>query len=150
MRQFGTYLFTILITLWVGSLWAFGFAAALLQKQLADRTLAGNLAGQLFAAVAWLGMLAGVYGLIYLFRQSGAGIMKTLVFWLMLLMLLLTVAAHFGITPILSQLRADALPHEVLASAFRSRFLAWHGVSSLVYLIEAAMGLVLVTQLFKR
>lgn len=150
MGQLGSYLFTILLTLWVGSLWAFGFAAALLQKQLADKTLAGNLAGQLFAAVAWLGMVAGVYALIYLFRQTGAGVMKTLVFWLLFFMLLFTVASHFGITPILSQLRSDAFPHEVLASAFRSRFLAWHGVSSVIYLIEAGLGLVLVTQLFKR
>jgi len=150
MQRIADYLFSILITLWVGALWAFGFAAALLFRELADHTLAGNLAGQLFAAVAWLGMLAAAYAIIFLFMREGARCMKTLPFWLILVMLLLTLASHFGITPILAHLRADALPREVAESALRSRFLAWHGVSSVIYLIEAMLGITLVTQLFKR
>jgi len=32
----------------------------------------------------------------------------------------------------------------VMESALRSRFMAWHGVSSIVYLIESLLGLWLV------
>jgi hypothetical protein len=54
------------------------------------------------------------------------------------LMLLLTVAGQFGVQPILAQLKADSLPREVMESALRDRFMVWHGVSSVVYLIRAA------------
>jgi len=48
--------------------------------------------------------------------------------------------------PILSSLKQEALPSEVMHSIFRDRFAAWHGVSSALYLIECALGLVMVLQ----
>ena len=61
-----------------------------------------------------------------------------------LLMLLLTVAGYFGVQPILAQLKADSFPREVMESALRDRFAAWHGVSSVVYLVQSLLGLILV------
>ncbi|HEY9151095.1 MAG TPA: DUF4149 domain-containing protein, partial [Gammaproteobacteria bacterium] len=50
----------ILLTLWVGGLWAIGFIAApILFAVLEDRTLAGTLAGEMFRALAWLGLVCG-------------------------------------------------------------------------------------------
>ncbi len=46
----------------------------------------------------------------------------------------------------MSGLKQQALPSEVMNSIFRDRFAAWHGVSSLLYLIECALGLVIVVQ----
>ena len=37
-----------------------------------------------------------------------------------------------------------ALPKEVMASVFRDRFAAWHGVASVLYLIQSGLGLLLV------
>jgi hypothetical protein len=45
---------------------------------------------------------------------------------------------------LLAQLKADALPRQVMESALRDRFAAWHGVSSGLYLIESLLGLWLV------
>ena len=59
-------------------------------------------------------------------------------------MLLLTLAGHFGIQPILVELKAQALPREVMQSVMRDRFAAWHGVSSILYLIVSALGAALV------
>ncbi len=59
-------------------------------------------------------------------------------------MLLLTVAGQFGVQPILAQMKMDSLPREVMESALRDRFAAWHGVSSIVYLIQSLLGLMLV------
>jgi hypothetical protein len=39
------------------------------------------------------------------------------VFWIVLLMLALTATGHFGVQPILAQLKADALPRQVMESA---------------------------------
>ncbi len=151
MNRVTDYLFAIAVTLWVGALWAIGFIAApVLFHVLSDHTLAGNLATSLFAIVAWVSIGAAAYALIYLFAREGAQTMKTAVFWLIVIMLLLTLAGHFGITPILARLKDAALPREVMESVLRNRFYAWHGVSGVLYVIQSVLGVALVTQLFKR
>ncbi|MEC5386958.1 DUF4149 domain-containing protein [Uliginosibacterium sp. H3] len=151
MSRVADYLFAISVTLWVGVLWALGLVAApVLFRELSDRALAGNLAGAMFAVMAWVGIGAATYALLFLFAREGARALKTAAFWLILVMLLLTLAGHFGVTPILAHLKAEALPREVMESVLRDRFMAWHGVSSVLYLIQCALGVALVTQLFKR
>jgi hypothetical protein len=59
-------------------------------------------------------------------------------------MLLLTLAGHFGIAPIIAQLKADAIPSDVMHSVFADRFATWHGVASIAYAIQSVLGLVLV------
>jgi membrane protease YdiL (CAAX protease family) len=151
MNRVADYLFAIAVTLWVGVLWALGLVAApVLFRELSDRALAGNLAGAMFAVMAWIGIGAATYALLFLFAREGARAIKSAAFWLILVMLLLTLAGHFGVTPILAHLKAEALPREVMESVLRNRFMAWHGVSSVLYLIQCVLGVALVTQLFKR
>ena len=59
-------------------------------------------------------------------------------------MLVLTAASHFGIAPIMQGLKDQAMPLAVMQSVFADRFARWHGVSSIVYLIQSALGLLLV------
>ncbi len=151
MNRVADYLFAICITLWVGALWAVGFLTApVLFHELADKTLAGNLAGKLFAIIAWLGIGSAAYALLYVLVRQGARSLKTAVFWLIFLMLLLTLAGHFGVTPVIAQLKAEALPREVMESVLKDRFVAWHGVSSVLYLIQSVLGIALVTQIYRR
>jgi len=151
MNRVADYLFAIAVTLWVGVLWALGLVAApVLFRELSDRGLAGNLAGAMFAVMAWIGIGAATYALLFLFAREGARALKSAAFWLILVMLLLTLAGHFGVTPILAHLKSEALPREVMESVLRNRFMAWHGVSSVLYLIQCVLGVALVTQLFKR
>jgi len=60
------------------------------------------------------------------------------------LMLVLGAVSLFGIQPLLAQLKADALPREVMESVLRNRFATWHGVSSILYLVQSVLGLLLV------
>lgn len=146
MRFWGA-LYSLSIAAWVGGMLAIGYLAApILFAQLSDRTLAGNLAGAMFSAVAWVGMACGAYLLLYLLATKGWRAIKVGVFWIVLVMLLLTLAGHFGIQPILAQLKADALPRQVMESALRDRFATWHGVSSVLYLLQSLLGIALVVQ----
>lgn len=145
MRRLADSLYSIAITWWVGALFAIGYLAApTLFAQLPDRTLAGNLAGEMFQWVTWLGMVCAAYLLLFLTLRRGFGAVKSSIFWLVLAMLGLTVAGYFGVQPILAQLKADALPRQVMESALRDRFATWHGVSSGLYLLESLLGLLLV------
>lgn len=134
----------IAIAFWVGGLWAMGAAAWILFGTLGDKQLAGMLAGKFFTFIAYVGMACGSYLLIFRLSRLGAAAMKQAFFWAALGMLLLTLAGHFGIQPILESLKAQAMPKAVMESIFRDRFQAWHGVSSIMYLLEGLLGFVLV------
>lgn len=143
--RFAGALYSLCVTVWVGGLLAIGYLVApVLFARLADRTLAGELAGALFGAIAWVGMVCACYLLIYLLALKGWRAFRSLVFWLVLAMLGLTLAGHFGIQPILAQLKADALPRQVMESAMRDRFATWHGISSALYLVQSLLGVALV------
>lgn len=145
MKNFPDGLASVLLVLWVGGLWAIGYIAApTLFSELSDRQLAGNLAGELFKWIAWVGIIAGGYLLVFRLGRQGFQALKQAYFWIVLVMLLLTLGQHFGIQPVMQALKDQAMPQAVMESAFRSRFTAWHGVSSVVYLVESVLGLILV------
>ena len=102
------------------------------------------LAGKLFEVMAWIGIASATYLLIYRIARDGGSALKTLFFWAMVLMLALILIGLFGIQPIMQSLKDQAMPHAVMQSVFADRFARWHGVSSILYLIQSAVGLVLV------
>jgi hypothetical protein len=145
MRSLAAALYSIAVTAWVGSLLAIGFIAApLLFARIADRAVAGALAGDMFIFAAWVGLASGSYLTLYLLLVKGWRAFQSGVFWIVLLMLALAAAGHFGVQPILAQLKADALPRQVMESALRDRFATWHGVSSALYLVQTLLGIALV------
>lgn len=134
----------IIITLWVGALWVTGISAYVLFDSLQDKQLAGMLAGKLFTVVSYIGMVSAFYLLVYRLVQYGTAALKQAFFWAVFVMLLLILAGHFGIQPILESLKAQALPADVMQSVFADRFRNWHGVASVAYLFECLLALVLV------
>lgn len=145
MRQLSDAIYLAAITLWVGGLWAIGYMTApVLFASLGDRQLAGMVAGKLFALIAWVGLGSAAYLLVFLLLRWGSGLFRRSVFWLVLLMALLAAASLFGIQPLMAQLKADALPREVMESVLRDRFATWHGISSILYTMQSLLGLWLV------
>jgi hypothetical protein len=138
-------LYLVAITLWVGGMWAIGYVAApVLFSSLGDRQLAGLVAGKLFALIGWIGLGAAAWLLLFLAVRWGGAVFKRAVFWLVVLMALMVAASQFGIQPLMAQLKVDALPREVMESVLRDRFATWHGVSSILYLVQSLLGLWLV------
>ena len=136
----------IVVTLWVGALWMTGLTAYLLFDTLQDKQLAGNLAGKLFTIVSYIGAASAFYLLIQRLLDYGTASLKQGFFWAVFFMLLLILAGHFGIQPILAQLKTDALPNDVMQSVFADRFKTWHGVASVAYLVQCLLGFVLVVK----
>lgn len=134
----------IIITLWVGALWTTGMSAYVLFDSLQDKQMAGMLAGKLFNVVSYIGLGSAFYLLIQRLIQYGTAALKQAFFWAVVVMLLLVLAGHFGIQPILESLKSQALPADVMQSVFADRFRNWHGVASMAYLFECLLGLVVV------
>lgn len=145
MRPVSEALYLFAITLWVGGLWAIGYMAApVLFASLGDRQLAGLVAGKLFALIGWVGLASAAWLVVFLISRWGGQVFRRSVFWLVVVMALLTAASQFGIQPLMAQLKLDALPREVMESVLRDRFATWHGVSSILYLAQSMLGLWLV------
>jgi len=145
VRKLAEALYLAAIALWVGGLWAIGYLAApVLFASLGDRQLAGIVAGKLFALIGWVGLGSAAYLLIFLVSHWRGQVFKRAVFWLVILMALMVAASQFGIQPLMAQLKADALPREVMESVLRDRFATWHGISSILYLVQSLLGLWLV------
>ena len=144
MHKTADILFQILTTLWVGGLWATGFLIApILFSALPDKALAGMLAGNFFAAIAWVGIGCGTYLILFRLFRFGGSAFKQWAFWITLFMLLLTLLGHFGIQPLLAQLKLQAAK-DVMETMMKSRFAVWHGVASILYICQSLMGAVLI------
>jgi len=145
MKGLSQHLATILITAWVGGLWAVGYLAVpVLFYAQPDRQLAGMLAGQMFSLVAYLGMACGTYLLILRISEAGRESLRQILFWIVAAMLLLTLVVQCGIQPVMTDLKTQAQPLDVMHSVFADRFKMLHGISSILYLVQSLLGIFLV------
>ncbi len=146
MQNWSDKLALVMITLWVGGMWAVGYLVAptLFYTLHDNRMMAGELAGKMFTLIAYLGMASAFYLMIQRLVRFGTTALKQGFFWAVFVMLLLTLAGHFGIQPIIASLKAQAMPADIMDSVFASRFKTWHGVASIAYLVQSLLGLVLV------
>jgi hypothetical protein len=143
-RAFDQFAWIVLVA-WVGALWAMGWLVApLIFDAVADKILAGNLAGKMFAHLAYFGILAAFILLIHRLSVFGLQAFKQGYFWIIVAMLLLILAGQFGIQPILTQLKTQAGVVNVMQSVFADRFARWHGIASVAYLMECFLGVALV------
>ena len=136
----------LVATLWAGSLWTIGFVVApTLFGTLSDRVLAGNIAGSMFRAEAWLSIACAALLLALLQWAPGALEPKRrrLLGALVLSMLVCALVSHFGITPLMSELKAQA-PSGIMDDAMRSRFGMLHGVSTLVFAVQSLLAGILI------
>jgi len=127
-----------LLTLWVGSLWAIGYIVTpTLFGLLDDRQMAGRIAGQLFHIISYIGLGCGVLLLLSVFKRLGLHWRV----WVLLSMLLLIICMEFVLQPMMEQLKVQGLVEE---SAEKAKFRMLHGVSAILYMLNALMGLSLV------
>jgi hypothetical protein len=145
MRRVADAFYLIAIAAWVGGMWAIGYLAApVLFANLGDRQLAGVVAGKLFSLIGWIGLGCAAYLVVYLISRWRGQVFRRSAFWLALIMGGLVAVGQFGIKPLMAQLKADAWPRDVMESVLRDRFVAWHGISSILYLVQSVLGLWLV------
>jgi len=129
----------ILLTLWVGALWAIGYIAApTLFAVLADKQLAGKLAGEMFHIVSYIGLVSGVFLLASVLKRMGLQWRA----WVLIAMLVLVVTGEFVLQPMMESLKLQGL---VEGSDAKKQFGMLHGIASSLYLLESLLGLALVT-----
>ena len=145
MNRFAGALYSLCITLWVGGLLAIGYLAVpVLFAQIPDRMQAGNIAAVMFTIGGWLGLVCAALLLVILWRWHGARAATLRVFQIVALMAVLGLVGQFVVQPRIAAIKLAARPLPVAESSLHADFARWHGVSSVLYLCEALLGVALV------
>jgi len=150
MKNIPDHLAALAVGAWVGGLWAIGYLAVpILFHAQPDKQLAGMLAGQMFVALGYVGIVCGTYLLLQRLVLSGKAALREPLSLLVAAMLVISLLIQFGIQPLMADLKIQALPLDVMHTAFADRFRMWHGVSSILYLVESLLGALLVIRSFR-
>ena len=143
-------IFRLLTVVWVGSLLTIGYAVAPVLFTSLDRSTAGAVAAQLFRIEGVLGAVCGILllGLANVVIRRGGNAYRRLR-WLVAGMLVFVLVGYFALQPFMNAMRVAALEAgtDIAHSAYAARFGMLHGVSSVFYLIESLLGIVLVWKL---
>lgn len=142
MRKWLDAAVRVALTLWVGGMWAIGYLAVpTLFAKAGDRQLAGQLAGYLFESAGKIGLCIGLGLIAYWLWRLGRRAARRIDFWLPLLMTLVAAAGYFVLQPEMAAMKAAVVPLDVMQSALKDRFVAWHAASSLLYMVQSLLGL---------
>lgn len=146
-------LFILAAGLWVGSILTVGYLVApTIFGTLTDRQVAGMVAGSIFKVEAHLSTIICIALMVLANLLVTRGLTQYKVIRLILLgMLLCSVAASFVLIPWMNTLRDQALLNgmPVMLSPSAVLFGKLHGASSIVFMIQSALGLYLVWRLTK-
>ena len=135
----------LLAALWAGSVWAVSYLAAPSAFAVLDSTQAGSVVGVMLTREAWLAIALAVllWPLVARYADLDAKRRRWLN-WIVFGMLACSLAVYLGLQPLMAAIRESAGPAGVSASPQWGTFMALHGVSQLLYLIESVLGAVLV------
>jgi hypothetical protein len=131
----------IILTLWVGGLWAIGFLAVpVLFHTLDDRTLAGQLAAPMFTLINGIGLACGALLLLSAAMGEGRAWYRSWRVGVIAIMMVGMAVILFVIQPQMAALKVQVVP----GGALGPQFGRLHGISSAIYLLVSVLGLLLV------
>jgi hypothetical protein len=133
----------VVLTLWVGGLWMAGLVVAPVLFRSYERMVAGEIAGRLFAAVSFLGMVCAVLLLAFAVARARQRVWRDWRAGVLVVMLTATVIGEFGLAVRMRELK-ELMILPPVAPAVLSEFGRLHGIASLLFLVNSALGLALV------
>jgi hypothetical protein len=135
----------LLAALWAGSVWGVSYLAAPSAFAVLDSTRAGSVVGTMLTREAWLAIVLAVLLWVLVARSADVDAKRRRwLNWSIAGMLACSLAVYLGLQPAMATIREAAGPSGVRASAQYGTFMALHGVSQLLYLIESVLGAILV------
>mgnify|MGYP005850925693 CR=1 FL=1 len=138
----------LLLTLWVGSLWAVGYLAVPMAFAHLDTSVAGAYAGRLFFAVNLIGIASAIillFSRLFIFGLSNFH--RYWRSWMLLTMLAISLLFVGYLQPEMQALKQAGLGSGIDAA---ERFGSLHKLSEITYLLLSLFGLMLVLTTDKR
>lgn len=134
----GNALKNVLTPLWIGGMWIIGILVTPILFKMLGNAQAGAVAGKLFHAIGWIGIVAGVYLAIWWIWVDGLRAFQTARFWLIMGMLACTLINQFAVFPIISSIKPAV--SNATEGMFGGGLSSWHTISSLIYLVQSVFA----------
>jgi hypothetical protein len=135
----------LLAALWAGSVWAVSYLAAPSAFAVLDSAQAGSVVAVMLTREAWLAIALALLLWLLVWRSVDLDAKRRRwLHWTVFGMLACSLAVYLGLQPLMASIREAAGPAGVRASPQWGTFMALHGVSQLLYLVESVLGAVLV------
>jgi len=134
----------ILLTIWVGGMWAIGYIVTPVLFQMLDKPVAGNVAGQLFTVISYIGVFSATALIMSTVVKQGFNSRH----WQLLTligMLVLVIIGQFVLQPMMAELKAVGI-----SDINKAEFGRLHGIASVLFLINSLAGLALVVSGLER
>ena len=128
----------ILLTIWVCGMWAIGYIVTPVLFQMLEKPVAGNVAGQLFSIVSYIGIFSAVALIINILVQYGFS-SRHWQLWILIVMLVVITIGEFVLQPMMVELKTLGLTGDNA-----TEFGRLHGAASVLFLINSLAGLALV------
>jgi hypothetical protein len=136
----------IISSLWVGGIWAMLMVTIIVFNKM-PTYMADYIVEDMFTFMNLFGIFSSSYLLFYGFKKENLLFLKSITFWLIILMLSLILISYFGINPILENFRESSISKEIIESVFADRYSTWYGIASAAFLIECFLGIFLVLKI---
>lgn len=138
----------LLLTLWVGSLWALGYVAVPAAFATLDTPVAAEFAALLFFVVNVIGQISGSLLIINKLFTERLQAGRNWRFWILCVMLIITLVFSFYINPQMAEIKAvDGWRGN---AALFEDFDSLHTLSENLFLLLSVLGLMLVLTTDKR
>ena len=131
----------IILTLWVGGLWAIGYLAVPVLFHSLDKHAAGELAAPMFTLINGFGLVCGGLLLLFSALSQGRGWFRSWRTGVIVAMMVVTAIILIVIQPQMAALKAEAAAS---GGELGAQFGRLHGISSILYLLASVLGLLLV------
>jgi hypothetical protein len=146
--NFFRYIMSLSLVAWVGGIVFFISMTPILFAVLPSRHMAGSVVSPALNRLHWIGILSGVLFLAsswaYSLIVAGYVRLWTPANVLVLLMLILTGASQFGLSPRLAEIRGETPVMDSAPAEVRARFDALHQWSTRIEGVVLLLGLVAV------
>ena len=125
-------------------MWAIGYIVTPVLFQMLDKPVAGNVAGQLFTIISYVGLFSSVALIISIVVKQGFN-SKHWQLLTLIVMFVIVVIGQFALQPMMAELKEVGL-----TEANRPEFGRLHGMASVLFLINSLAGLALVVSGLER
>jgi hypothetical protein len=140
--------FNVISGLWVGSYIAVGLLVVpILFSTLGDRQVAGMIAANLFKTTAYIGVALSGFLMVMANHLVRVGLKNfRIIRWILLGLLVCTLGSAFIIIPWMNAIREHALFAGIAVqdSIDAELFKRLHGISSILFVCQSVLGLLLV------
>lgn len=135
----------IALTLWVGAIWGIGYVVVpVLFAGLRDRAQAGEIAGQLFDLISYMGIVCACVILLTQAWLAARRAVSRKFLGAIVAMLLVTLLAQFIVVPQMLSIQQQAVGGLVPGTPLHMQFTNWHHVATALFVVNSVLGMLAV------